>query len=371
NSPLSNELEPEISDESAAKQVGNRHFRLNVSSVDQEIFSTELKLGFQQLYLIGAKESEHFRQVALRINFNLLSAFIIGLMIILVSIPIVSIVKMDTGDILSKAKVYGVGLSLIMLSLILGFAISYIRHQTQPKEYPEMVLKIKNQFIEQLAPFSAILEGSAAGSKVDSLTNELLLFNKRGMIEEMKMNSLQANLHFEKPFVSIANRDYVQQVFSNRQLHAKSFISAHYSQSTGKLEGVISKSLSDSTGKALTFKLDSLLNEKRKDERFFIFKKDGQIIFNSDKIKILVTKLEEAIGERKWTEIRTLLNNNQSYAEDTVFWKIPLYVNGYEYEGILTKIPTERYDQSLWTLFLVDHNLQHSLTSLTAVEASA
>src|SRR5690606_13453921 len=118
----------------------------------------------------------------------------------------------------------------------------------------------------------AILEDSAAGSNVDSLTNELLKFNKKGMIVEMKMNILQEHLHFEKPFVSIANRDYVQQIFSDQHIYSKSFISAHYSQSTGKLEGVISKSLSDSTGKALTFKLDSLLNETRRDERFFIFK---------------------------------------------------------------------------------------------------
>jgi hypothetical protein len=371
DSPISNELEPDASDENAEQQVGNRHFRLNVSSVDQEIFSTELKLGSRQLYLVGAKESEHFRQVALRINFNLLSAFILSLMIILVSIPIVSIAKMDTGDILSKAKVYGVGLSLIILSLILGFAVSYFRHQTQPNEYPDKIRKIKQQFVEHIMPFSNLLEGSANVHTVHSLTNEYLEFNKRGMITEMRMSDLQDTLHFEKPFVSIANRDYVQRVFINRQLYDLSFISAHYSQSTGKLEGVISKSLSDSTGKALTFKLDSLLNETKRDERYFIFKKEGQIIFNSDKIRILVTKLEEAIGEKKWKEINTLINNNQQYAEKSAIWKLPLYVNGYEYEGMLTKIPIERFDQSLWILFLVDHNLQHTKTSLTAVEASA
>lgn len=155
------------------KPVGNQHFRLKISSVDQEIFSTGLKLGSQQLYIIGAKESEHFRQVALRINFNLLSAFILGLLFILASIPIVSIIKLDTGDILSKAKVYGVGLSLIMLTLILGFSISFIRHQTQAKEYPGKILRIKKGFAEQIAPFSAILENTASKSNpVNLLTNE-------------------------------------------------------------------------------------------------------------------------------------------------------------------------------------------------------
>ena len=191
------------------------------------------------------------------------------------------------------------------------------------------------------------------------------------MILDMKLNGLKDSLHFEKPFVSIAKRDYVQHVFNNRELPLKPFISAHYSQGTGKLEGVISRNISGSRGKALTFKLDSLLNDTRWDERFFIFKSDGKIIFNSDKIKILVSSLEEAIGEKKWTEIKTLLNNNQDYIPDSIIWKLPLYVNGYEYEGILTKINRDHFDQSLWVLFLVDHNLQHVKTSLTAIEASA
>src|SRR5690606_23732307 len=82
-----------LDDVEGANFVGTQHFRLNISSVEQEIFSTGLNLGSQQLYLIGAKNSDHFSQVALRINFNLLSAFIIGLLIIFASIPLISIIK--------------------------------------------------------------------------------------------------------------------------------------------------------------------------------------------------------------------------------------------------------------------------------------
>lgn len=369
---ISSSVDPDGEGENGTfSEVGNRHFRLNISSVDQEIFSTKLKLGSQDLYMLGAKESEHFSKVALRIDFNLLSAFIIGLFLILSSIPILSIIKLDTGDTLSRAKVYGVGLSLIMLTLILGFSISFIRHQSQAKGYPEKIFRIEKDFIAQIAPFLHILEDEAPneGSFVH-LTNELIEFDSNGMIVGMKLNSLRDSLHFDKPFVSIAKRDYVQNVLEGK-LSPKSFISAHYSQGTGRLEGVISKNLPGSKGKALTFKLDSLLKTSRKDERFFIFKTDGKIIFHSDKIKISVSNLEEAIGEKKWTEINTLLTNNQHYSADSITWKIPLYVNGYEYGGILTQINMDHFDQPLWVLFLVDKSLQHAKTSLSAIEASA
>lgn len=350
-------------------RVGNQHFRLNVSSVEQDIFSAGFKLGSQQMYLIGAKDSEHFSQVALRINFNLLSAFIIGLFLILAGIPVISIIKLDTGDILSRAKVYAVGFSLIMLAFIIGFSISYIRHQTGNYQYPDKILKIKSNFYEQIRPFSDILAGSMP-HPLSALTNELLIFNPRGMILEMRLDSLRERLDFINPFVSIANRDYVQNLFNNSVPEQREFISAHYSQSTGKLEGVISKRMSGDFGTGLTFKLDSLLTEARKDERFFIFKEDGKIIFNSDRIRIFVSNLEEAVGEKNWTEIKTLMANNRENFSNAALWKIPLYVNGYEYEGILSRMDADRFDQSLWVLFLVDHNLQHSKTSLTAAEAS-
>lgn len=352
-------------------EVGNRHFRLNISSVDQEIFSTKLKLGSQELYMLGAKESDHFSKVALRIDFNLVSAFLIGLFLILSGIPIFSIIKLDKGDTLTRAKVYGVGLSLIMLTLIIGFSISFLRHQSQEKGYPEKILRIEKDFIAQIAPFLHILENPSQkkGSFVN-LTNELIEFDSTGMILEMRLNGLGKNLSFEKPFVSIAKRDYVQNALKGN-VASKLFISAHFSQGTGRLEGVISKSIPGSKGKALTFKMDSLLNTSRKDERFFIFKLDGKVVFHSDKIQISVRRLEEAIGERKWTEIQTLINNNQHYSADSITWRIPLYVNGYEYGGILTQIHMNNFDQHLWVLFLVDKSLQHAQTSLSAVEASA
>src|SRR5690606_7298375 len=190
-------------------------------------------------------------QVALRINFNLLSAFILGLLFIFASIPIISIIKLDTGDILSKAKVYSVGLSLIMLAVILGFSISYVRHQTQNHQYPEKILRIKENFIAQITPFVTILDKLGSTTHpLNPLTNEFIQFNRRGMILEMKLNSLRESLAFENPFVSIANRDYVQNLFKQESFPQENFISAHYSQSTGKLEGVISKKISENRGNA-------------------------------------------------------------------------------------------------------------------------
>jgi hypothetical protein len=43
------------------------------------------------------------------------------------------------------------------------------------------------------------------------------------MILDMKLNGLKDSLHFGKPFVSIAKRDYVQHVFNNREFPSKPF----------------------------------------------------------------------------------------------------------------------------------------------------
>lgn len=121
----------------------------------------------------------------------------------------------------------------------------------------------------------------------------------------------------------------------------------------------------------MTFKVDTFLPIHKNNHRFFIFKENsGDILFFSELLKIPVKNLEEAIGETKWVEVNTLIRNNPDMETD-LSWELPLYVNGYEYQGILTRVNLDLFDQSLWVLFLVDQSLEHTKISIEAIEASA
>lgn len=352
-------------------KIGNQHATLNISSVDHEVFSTKIKLGNQKLYILGAKKSGDFDQVALRINFYLLSLFILGLLFIFASIPIISILKMDKGDILSKGKVYGTGLSLILLMVLLGFSFSFSKQPLQEKGYRQKVLEIAEEYKGQIKTFVELVEGKkTAEGQFISQTNELIKFDSKGVIKQLIVKELSDTLDFTTNLFSIANRDYAKQLFMAEYDSSEYYTSAHYSQSTGKLEGVISKKMTAQSGKALTFKVGNFLASHKEKHPFFIFKQNsGSIIYYSDLLNIPVKTLKDAVGPSKWAEINTLIKNNRSMEKDFSL-DLPLYVNGYQYDGILAKINLDLFDQSLWVLFLVDQSLEHTKISVEAIEAS-
>jgi len=359
--------------------VGNKKIRLKLSSNEYEVFIAPFRLGNEQFYITGIKESAQFQKVALRINFNWLSTFIIGLLLIFTCIPLIAIFKMDVGDILTKNKVYSAGLSLILFALIMGFTISFIRNQSQPITYPKEINLIKTYYKNQNAglPYylSQLKEGDATKVKVDrtGLINEVLWFDDESKIKLLhipKKDPLTLDFNSNR-FIKLDNRDYVQ--YFNRptpEATKKYFTSAHYSQSTGKLEAVISMMDSDSVKKAITFKLDQIFPENLENHRFLIFKSDGKILYRSQSVQIPIAHLQQAVEKRKWTEINTLIQNNPN-PDEYAYWPIPLYVNGHDYQGILSHLDLEGYDQQIWLLFLINQSQNQIFSSLTALEAIA
>ncbi|MEX0883656.1 MAG: hypothetical protein WDZ72_09305, partial [Cyclobacteriaceae bacterium] len=168
------------------------------------------------------------------------------------------------------------------------------------------------------------------------------------------------------PFISIANRDYVKELVN---INFDYFTSAHFSKSTGKMEGVISKKRGE-MGSAVTFRLDSISPTISPFQRYFIFKPDGKVILKSEKVSIPINHLEEGVGQDKWQEIHTLIKNNKKAAEEQV-WEIPIYVNGHEYQALLSRIPSAFLKSDNWLLYLEDKNLQYTLHSLSSLEAIA
>lgn len=364
--------------------VGERKLDLQLSGTDFQGFLSPALIGNKGFYLLGIKEKSQFERVALRIDFRLLSTFLTLLILIFVSIPIISIFNLGNGDILTKKRVLGLGLSLILVMLILGFfSFSLVQNYRSISPGDQYVHDLKAAFSRQIdrLTFSVdrfsndLKQGKLKSSternslNPDNNVNEFLEFDPDGNILTMLIpgtNSMDGPIDFgDFPFVSIANRDYVKELPVDTSKH---FISAHFSKSTGNLEGVISKRAVGS-GFALTFRLDSLAPKISKNQRFFVFKPDGKVLLKSQKVNIPINYLQEGIGEEKWDEIKTLIANNQ-HADEKQVWKTPIYVNGHEYEALLSRISSGEFVSENWVLYLENQNLQHALHSLSSLEAS-
>ena len=366
--------------------VGERELGLKISGNEYKAFLSPAMIGNQVFYLLGAKEKSRFERVALKINFKILSAFITLLTLIFVSIPVISIFNLGDGDVLTKKRVMGLGLSLIMVMVISGFFF-FSLFQNYENEYAseKNLHNVKSAFylevqqlINELEIFKEVIGNNIEDTKQseveinnDKEINEFLKFDLEGNILRMllpKMDSSRNNIDFGIfPFISIANRDYVQKLKSVKE--EKYFISAHSSKSTGELEGVISKK-DKGVGFALTFQLDAIVPKISKNHRFFIFKPDGKVLLISKKVNTPVNYLQDGIGQEKWQEIKTLIENNKNAGDDKL-WKTPIYVNGHEYQALLSPISSENFNTENWVLYLEDTNLQHALHSLASLEGIA
>lgn len=368
------------------QNVGERKLSIKISGNEYQGFLSPAVIGNQVFYLLGTKEKSQFESVALRINFKVLSSFLTLLLLIFVSIPIISIFNLGDGDVLTKKRVLGLGLSLIVVLVILGFfSFSLVQNYRSLSPSDRYVQDLKVSFTHQIDSLKTYLdrfknsqEGNTIGSdsaiqllNKQNNINEFLEFDLSGNIQTMHIpdtSAVDGSINFgDFPFVSIANRDYVKKLKELPESSEKHFISAHFSKSSGDLEGVISKR-AGSLGYALTFNLDALAPKISQNQRFFIFKPDGKVLLKSEKVNIPINYLQEGVGDQKWEEIRTLMANNQA-ASDVQLWKTPIYVNGHEYQALLSRIPSGQFVSENWVLYLEDKNLQHTLHSLASLEA--
>jgi hypothetical protein len=358
---------------------GESSLDLKIAEKDYKGFISPAFIGDKTLYLLGIKESAQFDRVALRINFNLLSTFLTVLLLVFVSIPIISIFNLSDGDILTKGRIYGLGLSLIVVMVVLGFSFfSLLQNYRTFGSSEEDIEGLKGIFNNEIMALKTDLDqygntendepGSFGGQ--NGKVNEFLEFDRDGRIISMaipdELGKLDTINFQDFPFISISERDYVKAL---PKADSSYFISAHFSKSTGNLEGVISKRLGEN-GKAVTFGLDQMAPMISRNQRYFIFKSDGKVLLKSEKVNIPINYLQEGVGQDRWDEIQTLIKNNSGSPIQRV-WEIPIYVNGHEYEALLSFIPYTFLDEGIWLLYLEDKNLQHALHSLASLEAIA
>lgn len=360
---------------------GQGKIKLRINTVGYEGFVSPFMLGDNSFFLLGVKDSNEFRQVAYRIDFSALNVFLLGLTLIFISIPLISIFTMSEGDVLTKGRMFGVGVSLIVLTIVVGFALAFLQNQRATPGYEEVIKEIEDSFTIPIKNYASKLnqfDGEADLNPLDSILspfpteiNEYIHFSYDGKISSLAFPTLEGKLKridfVSNPFISIATRDYVKEIKDSLK---NSFISAHYSKSNGELEGVISQRMTANEGKAITFKMSGRNSSLGSQHRFLVFKPNGQVLLKSQKVNTPVTNLQNVIGENKWAELQKLVENNDNSSFNQV-WKIPIYVNGFEYLATLKRMPLDNFSTSIWLIFLIDEHLQDTFYLLTTFEALA
>lgn len=362
-------------------KTGAKISEIGISDVTYLVFWMPIELHGQKLFLLGIKEKGQFDKVGLRLNFNLLVTLVFGLVFLLISIPILSLLNLDKGDILSKAKIYGMGLSLMVLMIVFGFGLSFqknLERYVLPEEdnFKSIVTHYNNLFNR----FEGLLLQARKTETSKTIWNDSHLIELLE-IQDKKLNKLHIGLpDLSNPdlkrafdfngesFIDISKRTYVSG-HDRKENKGKIVIEAHYSLGSGKLESVISKKRDSLYIDAVTFNLDIPEDSIHNRFSFLIFKKDGRVIHKSEKITTPLDNLEDALPSYKWKEIQTLMSENGSVSAIGDYWEIPLYLNGQPYIGILQLLDKSKYDQPIWTLFLINKNITYVRSSLTSLES--
>ncbi|WP_194775000.1 MFS transporter [Pararhodonellum marinum] len=357
----------------AHHQAGIKLTNLEISNIIYKVFYTPLEFHGQRLYLLGLKESRQFDKAGLKINFTLLSTLVFALIMLFCTVPIISTLTLERGDVLNQNKVFGVGLSLMLLMIILGFGASFQFHlensvknekshfETLPRYFRESYQTLESKLDH---PKNVPLNDSVRDHKP---INEILRIQS-GKIQKLHIKNMEA-LDFgdEDSFIDISNREYVAYFNQGNKLL---FMGSHYSRGSGLLESVISRMKTDSvlSIEAITFSLEKKENNFQKD-RFLVVKQDGKVLFKSQKIATPLDQIHDALTPQKWMEIQSLMDENKDHGDFGRFWEIPLYLNGHQYVGILQLMDNQRYDQAVWIIYLINKNLNHVRSSLISAEA--
>lgn len=370
-------------------------------SVEKLIFSNELNRSYisplplenLNLYVIGMVKESNFERVGLRINFDLISALLLFLFLLIASIPLLGIINLSKGDNLTQNKVIQSGISLMGLFLVIGFAVSSFKNK--PESIDKKTYDLADQIIESiyasLRTKSDYLDTWSKNKDFKpqrSTFNELIGFNEAGFADLLyyddgKRGNGLVNYSGNKSAIDLSDRRYFR-YFVESDKPEKNYIQSHHSRGSGKLETVISKNL-DSLDhlniKAITFNLEvdksDRINGKAESDlalenRFLIFKKSGGVIYSSKKIASPISNIQEGLSNDKWKEISSIINNNEK-GESTEL-EVPIYLNGNQYVALLRRVDSQessklQFDEPLWLMFLVNQNITNVFTSLVSFEA--
>ncbi|MEB2782553.1 hypothetical protein U3A58_19345 [Algoriphagus sp. C2-6-M1] len=348
--------------------------------VEQVIFSNQnnrtyiapIPLENLNLYAVGMINNAYFQQVGLRLNFTLISTLILFLVLLLASIPVLGVMNLAQGDNLTQSIVIQVGVSLIGLALVVGFALSFNFNRPDPvREQGSNISELSTNFTNILDTYHSILENWDLGCDfIPALPdfNELVLFASGGLANTIYFKNADSRIvDFGGGLsaIDLSSRNYYKH-FIDPQNQNTLFLDSHYSRTDGKLESVISESCNEVFPvRAITFRLEPDRKDLNESHRFLVIKSSGSILFKSNKISTPISNLQEGVAKESWLEISAIIRNNENSSQH---FEVPLYLNGNQYTGVLTQVSKGKFDENIWLIFLVNQNLTHAFSSLSSME---
>ena len=351
---------------------------IKFSEKESRAYISPIQINSLKLYAVGVISEDTHQKVGLRLNFTVLSILLLFLMVLIALIPILGIMNLSKGDNLTQDKVTKVGISLLLLTVIIGFASAQFKNKPDDIGSKKTLVDSLSASLEDSLTFyqdklESMIKSNNWTSK-ESNYNELIWFRDDGFVRKIFYRGKDETLDFQDApsSVDLSTRIYYSYFYDQRNVNNRNgfFLNSHYSRFDGELESVISKNFyandeNEKGVRAITFRLntDPSISENY---RFLVFKKTGKILLKSKKITSPIDNIEEGISPEKWLEISSLMENNTNSHQQI---RTSLYLNGYQYNGILKKISGVNYDQDIWMLFLVNTNLSHSYASLVSAES--
>ena len=346
---------------------------INYNQSVYRAYSQSINLSPLQLYFVGIYDDAYFQKVGLRINYNLLSILLFTLVVLIASLPILTLVNLGKGDKLSQSRIIQVGISLMALAVVIGFSLSFTKNRIIPVDtLHREIQQAVQEFGTKISHYDSLLE-KWDGEKplTPNQVNEYILIDsKNGFVRNIlfvgNSNTPALQVKFDEgiSFIDLKDRAYVN--YFNTEGDSSRFISSHYSRGSGDLESVISHQIENGLVKAITY-TPGLSEVLREDFRILLVKDDGSLLYKTEKVESSISNLEESVSQDKWREIQSLMLNNREISQ-TIQLESPIYLNGHHYTALLSRVENENFDHSLWSIFMVNTNLYHVFSALTSLE---
>lgn len=290
--------------------LGSYIENLNIRSRKFKAFVSPVSLKNQKYYLIGMVPSREFNKASHQFNPIIISAGIIIILIVLVSLPLLKLGVMSKTERLKRSDIYLSCISIMILSsililVLLHYVSSGIERRKKDNNLSELNTQITVSLQKELSKIMALLSDYNSrdskeafdpdpSKKIYPVYNELLLINQRGAIEKFKATLypyIVKNPDEAKLDINVRNREYFRKANERKDLwkfHDRDFyMESVYSYATGQIEAAVS--MPDSACvTAATSPLYSLIDViLPAGYSYIIFDKNGHTLFHSSKNKAL------------------------------------------------------------------------------------
>ncbi|MBW3469636.1 hypothetical protein [Arthrospiribacter ruber] len=336
------------------------------------LYYTPFFLEGKKLILGGLISKKHYESLGFRVDFSYLSLLLFLLATVVFSLPIISLFGFRRGDVLTRFKVFSVGLSLFGFMLLMGFGFAFVKdhHPISEKEHSKHRKGIGEAVKKEIDRNCDLLrEPFGSGSLMEFLTIDCQGKMQALVLGDKKLPGIGSfiNLSEREYFTHFSKKNF-QECNDPKSHEPHFFIGSQYSRKDGNLETAISKldTLACEVN-AVTFKW-GYLNQLSDKHRFILVKDNGDVIFKSEKVRAPFDNLSQLLSNENWFLLKNIMQSNRDVSEEIV-WDLNLHVDGYSYIMNLQKIPVDNLDRSAWLIYLQDEHLEHSFSFFVVSEA--